>query len=238
MEKVEIPGYEGYCKIDLDETFKFHCTKCGKCCINRHDIILNPYDIFRAAKTLNITIKDFVKTYCTLHTGNQSRLPVVCLYPKEDTNECPLLENNKCMIHESKPVVCAMFPLGRMIAYNANGKNTNEKSVSYIFSDPECGDNSETHTVREWLDSFDIEENDRFFLLWSEEISKIGESVRVIEKYLPNTEFRQMQVILADLFYGRYDVSAEFMNQFTKNIEMLHGLIDPMVEMINQAKKK
>ena len=28
-------------KIGLDETFKFNCTMCGKCCIDREDILLN-----------------------------------------------------------------------------------------------------------------------------------------------------------------------------------------------------
>ena len=39
--------------IGLDDTFRFHCTACGKCCINREDILLNPRDLFRIAKYLN-----------------------------------------------------------------------------------------------------------------------------------------------------------------------------------------
>lgn len=32
-------------KIGADEPFRFHCTMCGKCCINREDILLTPRDI-------------------------------------------------------------------------------------------------------------------------------------------------------------------------------------------------
>lgn len=32
-------------KIGVDEPFRFHCTMCGKCCINREDILLTPRDI-------------------------------------------------------------------------------------------------------------------------------------------------------------------------------------------------
>lgn len=28
--------------IGLDDTFRFHCDQCGKCCIDREDILLNP----------------------------------------------------------------------------------------------------------------------------------------------------------------------------------------------------
>ena len=37
-------------KIGLDDTFKFNCTLCGKCCKDREDILLTPRDIFRLAK--------------------------------------------------------------------------------------------------------------------------------------------------------------------------------------------
>lgn len=37
-------------KIGVDEPFPFHCTMCGKCCINREDILLTPKDIYNMAK--------------------------------------------------------------------------------------------------------------------------------------------------------------------------------------------
>ena len=33
--------------VGLDDTFKFHCDQCGKCCTHREDIILSPMDISR-----------------------------------------------------------------------------------------------------------------------------------------------------------------------------------------------
>lgn len=33
-------------KIGLDDPFEFHCTMCGKCCINRENILLTPRDIY------------------------------------------------------------------------------------------------------------------------------------------------------------------------------------------------
>ena len=41
--------------VGLDDTFSFHCTQCGKCCIHRTDIILSPRDIFKMAKALKLS---------------------------------------------------------------------------------------------------------------------------------------------------------------------------------------
>ena len=29
-------------KMGLDDTFRFHCKACGKCCKNREDVLLTP----------------------------------------------------------------------------------------------------------------------------------------------------------------------------------------------------
>ena len=45
-------------KRSLDDTFQFQCDQCGKCCINREDILMSPLDMYNAAKAqeLGITI--------------------------------------------------------------------------------------------------------------------------------------------------------------------------------------
>ena len=47
------------------------------------------------------------------------------------------------MVHDVKPTVCAMFPIGRYLTLSADDsflKNPEELSVGYIFNNPECGD--------------------------------------------------------------------------------------------------
>lgn len=56
--KEAIKGY-GAKIVELEDRFEFHCTQCGKCCTNREDILLTPRDLFRAAKELNMAVKDF-----------------------------------------------------------------------------------------------------------------------------------------------------------------------------------
>lgn len=63
-------------KIGVNETFRFHCTQCGKCCINREDILLNSKDLYNLAKELDMTTQDVVATYCEAYIGDSSRIPL------------------------------------------------------------------------------------------------------------------------------------------------------------------
>lgn len=68
--------------IGLDEPFKFHCTMCGKCCIEREDILLSPKDVFNMSKRLNITPNELFEKYCEMYIGSDSRMPIVRLKPR------------------------------------------------------------------------------------------------------------------------------------------------------------
>ena len=70
-------------KLGLDDSFQFHCTACGKCCIDREDILLTPRDLYNASKVLNMAPTEFVETYCECYIGQDSRIPIVRLKPEE-----------------------------------------------------------------------------------------------------------------------------------------------------------
>lgn len=165
-------------KIGLDETFKFHCTMCGNCCINREDILLSPKDIYNISKELGVTTVDFFDKYCEGFVGVDSRVPLVRLKPKGSDRRCPLLKKAKCRVHRAKPTVCAMFPIGRVVAaenMKEGLKNVSQEQVQYIFVNPECGEESEVHTVREWLESFAVPIPDEFFLTWQQTVLDMGD---------------------------------------------------------------
>lgn len=170
-------------KIGLDEPFKFHCTMCGKCCIDREDILLTPRDIYNMSKELGLNPRDFFIAYCENYIGSDSRMPIVRLKPRGSIKRCPLLKDRKCSVHKAKPAVCAMFPIGRCIRFeNKNVKNPVAMyGTEYIFTNPGCGDDSETHTVREWLNEFGISIDDPFFSKWNNTIMKLGSIFRKAE---------------------------------------------------------
>lgn len=85
--------------------------------------MLNPFDLYRAAKELKMEPKEFAEQYCETYLDNDSKMPIVRLLTMGFINRCPLLKDRKCSIHSVKPIVCAMFPIGRVVQIEANVEN-------------------------------------------------------------------------------------------------------------------
>ena len=214
--------------VGLDDTFKFHCTQCGKCCINRHDIILSPSDIFKMAKYLKTSNSDFIHSYCTMHIGDHSRMPIIMLKPEGKDDRCPLLKNNKCSVHKVKPAVCGMYPLGRYIAFPKGDFGTRSldgSEVKYLLQPLDCGDDSETHTVREWLNGFDIALEDKTFIQWNEAISQISTRIKTLEKEQDMLTMMEVWFITRVVMYEMYDHEQDFLPQLEKNFSNLKTLL-------------
>ncbi|MCB6416601.1 YkgJ family cysteine cluster protein [Faecalimonas umbilicata] len=220
-------------KLGIDSTFQFHCTQCGACCTNREDIILTPQDLFRIAKKKNISTKDVFLRYCEGYIGPFSRFPIVVLKAIGNMKKCPFLKNRKCSIHDVKPNICAIFPLGRAV----QGKNIAVRNVlsgpliEYFFSDPGCGNNSETHTVREWLDSFGMKPDDSFFAEWSHLQLELSMKLTEAEKQVNKKSMSQLWQLVRIYLYFKYDTDQEFYPQFQENKQYLLTLMRTMPEV-------
>ena len=215
--------------IGLDDTFKFHCTQCGRCCVNREDIMLSPMDIFKMAKELGLTPTKFFAQYCETYIGDTSRMPIIRLQPVGDEMRCPLLKNHKCSVHKVKPSVCALYPLGRYIAlekgdYSEEGVGKSE--VKYLLQPIDCGDDSQTHTVREWLSDFDIKLEDEAFIRWHQTIAKVSTTIKELEKKWDMITMMQVWFVTRVFLYERYDTEDPFMPQFEENAGIVINMLD------------
>lgn len=144
--------------IDIDDTFNFKCKQCGKCCMYRDDIILNPFDIYNGAKYLGIEPEEFLFKNTKIELGSTSRLPIVLLSPK-DNGYCPFLEFDvkgggkfKCSIHPAKPGACANHPIG---VIQTKSLNDNKSQTSFIKVEqcPNSKTNDEV-VVRDWISRY------------------------------------------------------------------------------------
>lgn len=220
--------------IGLDDTFKFHCDQCGKCCTHREDIILSPMDIFKMAKELKMTPVEFYHEYCVFNIGEHTRMPIVRLASEGKDTHCVLLKNHRCSVHKVKPAVCAMFPLGRYMSfekedYNAEAIDTSK--VKYLLQPPECGDESETHTVREWLSGFDIKLEDEAFVQWQKAISRFSNKFKELEKKQDMLTMMEIWFVVRASLYLQYDTSKDFLPQFNYNVENLLKLLDDIPKL-------
>ena len=220
--------------IGLDDTFKFHCDQCGKCCTHREDIILSPMDIFKMAKELKMTPVEFYHEYCVFNIGEHTRMPIVRLASEGKDTHCVLLKNHRCSVHKVKPAVCAMFPLGRYMSFEKddyNAESIDTSKVKYLLQPPECGDESETHTVREWLSGFDIKLEDEAFVQWQKAISRFSNKFKELEKKQDMLSMMEIWFVVRVSLYLQYDTSMDFLPQFNYNVENLLKLLDDIPKL-------
>jgi len=222
-------------RIGIDDIFTFKCRECGKCCRNREDILLNSRDLYNIATALDMTHKQVIETYCEVYIGQDSRMPVIRLMPKGPNRRCPLLSGDRCLIHAKnpylKPVVCALFPLGRVVASEHAPEDMgfgNPYEIQYIFNSATCGSKRKKQTVRSWLEEFGIPISDPFFIEWNKTAFKLITAIQQYEGKDFVTE-RAMDMMWSAIFqslYIDYDTNQDFSPQFQTNISKLLSVFE------------
>lgn len=234
-----LENYESM-RIGTDETFKFHCTQCGKCCIHRDDILLSPKDLFHIAQKFQVMPQEIVERYCEAYIGSESHLPCLRLKPQGSVQRCPLLKDRKCMVHDAKPAVCAMFPIGRVFKNESPTKNSaseNSFSVEYIFVNPGCGDNTAQHTVQEWLSSFQIPLEDEYFIKWSNLQLSLIQTLKPLEnKITPKTFYEICNAVFIGLYLD-YDINKDFDSQFRYNTNKITEILNTITTLSKEILK-
>ena len=204
--------------LDLDFEFRFKCRRCGKCCIHQDMIIFNARDIFNIAKKKGMTMQQVVEAYTEVYIGRNSRIPIIHLLSNGPKGACPLLENGRCSVHDCKPTVCALFPLGRVALNSKDGQPLKEgetPEVKYILNDHSCGSAKKVNTVRSWLAKFGIPEQDEFYLLWNKVRMSLTPAVmKLEEEKVSEPVLEMLWGVIYETLYLHYDTSQEFMPQF------------------------
>lgn len=220
--------------LDLDFEFRFKCRRCGKCCIHQDMIIFNARDIFNIAKKKGMTMQQVVEAYTEVYIGRNSRIPIIHLLSNGPKGACPLLENGRCSVHDCKPTVCALFPLGRVALNSKDGQPLKEgetPEVKYILNDHSCGSAKKVNTVRSWLAKFGIPEQDEFYLLWNKVLMSLTPAVmKLEEEKVSEPALEMLWGAIYETLYLHYDTSQEFMPQFQAVADKLLGLSKAIME--------
>lgn len=141
------------------------------------------------------------------------------------------------MIHNAKPAVCAMFPLGRAIRIDKEDAEKDElppMKVEYIINPIDCGDFSETHTVKEWLESFGIPLEDEYFLKWQKTISMLSPRIQKLEKKIDDDLMDKIISVMYIKLYLDYNLGLDFYPQFVKNADGCVEMLKMILAMPNE----
>ena len=207
-EIMDMPRY------GLDDKLLLSCKACGKCCHNRHDLILTLYDVFNVAKYLGRETGYVISRYCELYIGDNSKLPIVRVKPVPPTNACPFLHGKRCGIHKLKPVVCSVYPLARVFL--------NPEIHRAEFLNPqECSENppKREYVIRDWIGHASSEEAQIAGAAFSKMARMVTEGLRSDEaKALGVDDFSKIYSLMTRAMYIDYDTSGDFRSQFNHNM--------------------
>ena len=224
--------------LDLDSEFRFKCRRCGKCCRNQREVMFTARDLYHIACKLEITTQTVINRYARVYIGPNSRIPVVNMVPNGRGGSCPMLDREgRCTVHDCKPTVCALYPLGRVLL-NAISNEPLESDadlrVRYILQEHTCGSAKRVHTVRSWLEKSGIMDEDQFFLDWNRITLLVGEPARGLEAGQDREAVRRLWRQAYRLLYIDYDTAETFSPQFERNSQKLKAFCIEMQKDIQE----
>ena len=183
------------------------CMGCSSCCRDMGDsILLDPYDAFQLEKA--------GKPIQTLLEGGEVALTVwegmilPHLQMNEGTGACSFLsEEGRCSIHDSRPGICRLFPLGRNYA---------DGTMNYFLLEHACENHSRSKIrVSRWLGVEPAGTYHEFVLEWHDFRHEMLDILSEAEK----EQAKQLNLyLLRTFFLTPYDTASDFCPQFAKRV--------------------
>ncbi len=187
-----------YTGNDLVKIGTNDCRGCSDCCRMGPVIVLDPLDVFELNRFLQQSFEDLLNETIELKVIDGLILPVLKLVYEEGIPEeeqqgvCPYLgEDGRCTIHDFRPGICRLYPLGR--SWEAG-------DFSYILQVNEC-----THCtgskirVKKWLGIADLASYEDFCRDWH---NFLGQVRSLLEKIDPEGKLRrQVCVSILETFF-------------------------------------
>lgn len=183
------------------------CEGCSLCCYHVGELVeLSPYDVFQLKKATHLSFEDLLLDKIQLITNNKISIPYLKM--KED-NGCSFLDaENRCSIHQYRPNICRLFPLGRVYLKDEFKYflqvNACTKPVLYPIK------------IEHWLGIKQYEHNKAFIMLWYHLLKALSFRMKFI---YDEEELKQMNEYLINVFYRvDHEEDHEFYIQFSNTI--------------------
>ena len=218
-------GHEGeddFSPLRRDGPFGFSCQGCADCCKGRQDIVLSGYDLYRLCVRLGLPPQVVISGFCRLYTGSVSLLPVVRLRPRKDAgHNCPFLYQDRCSVHEARPLVCALYPLGQTIEEDGR--------VWYFCQDESCGGPRGAGTLEDFLKSSGILERERQDAEWARLNLALSRRVRRAAPQVQRIRLKLAQRKICHALYLDYDPHRPYALQLQENLARLRPALDRLL---------
>jgi Fe-S-cluster containining protein len=204
----EISDGRLYCADDMVKVDAGGCKNCSWCCEDMCDTIsLDPYDIYALCKGLGKEYTDLIdEEYLVIGLHNLISMPHI----KDRGHGCGFLtENKRCSVHDFRPGICRLFPLGRYYY---------DDTFSYILQTRGCTvEERDEVKVRDWLGIEDLDKYEEYVLRWHAVIKNISDFMK--EPAAPGVKGKMHESFLKHFYETPYDFSKVFYPQIYERID-------------------
>ena len=195
---------------DLARADCHDCEGCSSCCRDMGDsILLDPYDAFQFQRAGNRMNELLASGAVALTVWEGMILPH--LQMKEASGACAFLSaDGRCKIHDFRPGICRLFPLGRNYA---DGK------MNYFLLEHACENSSRSKIrVSKWLGVEPAEDYHRFVLEWHD----FRHGMVDVLSEAQEEQAKQLNLyLLRTIFLTDYDTTIDFYSQFMNRIRRI-----------------
>ena len=186
------------------------CAGCFRCCTGMgNSVVLDPYDVYRLRRGLGKGLTELLaEGAVALNVVDGVILPNLMMAGPEE--RCFYLNaEGRCSIHESRPGICRLFPLGR---FYENG------DFKYFLQIGECGfSNRSKVKVSRWIDTPEPGRNHDFICRWHYLVKDLEEAVAGAQDM---DRAKRLNLLMLQTFYLEpYEREDDFYGQFSERLE-------------------
>ena len=180
------------------------CQGCSKCCGGMgSSITLDPLDIYRLSAKLKQSFEQMLAGFVELNVVDGIILPNIKM--AEGKDHCSFLNTEgRCSIHDARPGICRLFPLGRFYE---------NETFRYFLQVHECPKENKTKIkLRKWIDTENLQENERFVTEWHYFLKHFQNQIMA---GMDEGRTKEISLYILNHFYIiGYDLTADFYPQF------------------------
>lgn len=191
------------------------CEGCSACCRGMgNTIVLDPLDVHRISTALGAKFEEILIDKIDLNVVDGLILPNLRMDGEGES--CVFLNSQgRCSIHDARPGICRLFPLGR---YYEN------RSFQYFLQTNECRkENRSKIKVKKWIDTPELEKYQKFITDWHYFLKDIQEMLQKMEDEARRKEISMY--ILTSFYVIGYQEDEDFYQQVQQRMNQGTGRV-------------
>lgn len=206
------------------------CEGCSYCCQEMGEsVVLTPFDIYELTTRLGKHFDELMEDKIELYMTDGMVMPNLKMTEKEKFGKavCGFLnEKGRCGIHDFRPGLCRLFPLGRN--YEVRELKTEEgvqevRGFRYFMVKDSCPRLPGTKVkIEKWLGIPHLKKYEEFITEWHYFCREFQEKMQGMLAEGEDEKVKKSNLSMLELFYRKpYEAGREFYGQFEERMAEL-----------------